>query len=400
MNAVIVSYGLDTNGQNHRYKVAADKFGSDPAVLSVFAIGPSDPAGVVGRFKAAADKHGGLHIRSASRDKYIYLQYPVDIYWERRKNDAEILELMQQADVIHLNNSPKALEVFRVKKPTLIHHHGSLFRTNPSFMLNLAQTRRWASAVSTIDLLQSAPDVLHWLPTAYDIDALQALGKANRREPDGRVRLLSAPTNREFKSTDLLERVVRELQAEGVPVDLELVVQRPNAECLVRKAGADILFDQIMFGYGCNAVEAWGLGVPVIAGGDDWTLAEMRRQWGGLPFYEANERTLKERIREMVESKALREEWAGIGMAHVRKYHDELPALTKLAELYALALEYGKSGRAIPGKPAVGVRFKSKHSHIGTVQFIKGQAEVSDPYEIAHLRTLAKRKNYGIEEVA
>jgi hypothetical protein len=400
VEALIVSAALDTNGQNARYVKAAQNHGD--TVLEAFAIGKTDPAGVVGRFKVAADKLGGLHIRSASQAKYEYLQFPMDIWWQPRKNDAEIIELAQKADVIHLNNSHKAMRVLKVNKPTLIHHHGSLFRDNHKILLAHARTRKWVSAVSTVDLLRYNTDTLHWLPTAYDISELSEYGETHRREPDGRVRIVSAPTNRTLKHTDLLIKVVGELLAEGLPIDLELVEQKTWAECLERKAQADIVFDQLMFGYGCNAVEAWGLGIPVIAGADDWTLAEMRRQWGSLPFYEATEDTLKERIRAMVKSKALRAEWAGIGMAHVRKYHDEKPALERLAELYFLAIEGFQSGRAIPGKgvPAVVFRSKKRSTVFGT-KFVKGEASVTDPDTIEQLRHLAEtRPNFGVEEVA
>ena len=35
-----------------------------------------------------------------------------------------------------------------------------------------------------------------------------------------------------------------------------------------RKGRADVFVDQMILGYGCNAIEAWGMGIPVIAGVD------------------------------------------------------------------------------------------------------------------------------------
>jgi len=404
MEALILSWALDTNGQNERYRRAAAKFGASKGVIRALALGNADPAGVVHRFQTAADKLGGLSIRSAHRSVYIYLQFPFDIHWTRT-TDRQVRQLAAQADVIHLNNSDRAAQMLHLRKPTLLHHHGSLFRDNHKVMLARARQQKWVQAVSTPDLMRFAPDVVHWLPTAYDISELLEYGKAHRRKPDGKVRILSAPTNRAYKHTELLISVVSELQAEGLPIELELVENKTWAECLERKAQADIVFDQIMFGYGCNAVEAWGLGIPVIAGGDDWTLSKMREMWGGLPFYLASEDTLKERIREMVKSKALRAEWAGHGMAHVRKYHDEKPALEKLAELYALSMKTYQSGRGIPGKEAKPVTFTYKRNTLSMdgvyVSFIKGQAEVSDPYLIERLRNLQKtRPNFGVKEVA
>jgi glycosyltransferase involved in cell wall biosynthesis len=402
VEALILSYALDTNGQNARYAKAAERFGTSKAVLKALAIGNADPAGVVARFQIAADKLGELKIRSVHRTQ-AYFDFPADIAWTR-KNEREISRLIEASDVVHLNNSYRAAMYFRIRKPMLLHHHGSLFRNNTRTMLQTAKARRMTQAVSTIDLTRADPEVLHWLPTAYDIRELQRVAKLSRRKPDGRVRIVHAPTNRALKHTNLLIAVVNELQAEGLPVDLELVEGVTNAECLRAKAQADIVFDQLMFGYGCNAVEAWGMGVPVICGADPWTLDAMRREWGALPFYEADTDTLKERIREMVESKDLRDEYAGIGLAHVRKYHDEAPALARLAELYVKTIKGAQSGRAIPGKPADAVTFRSSRQNrvaFGDVEavFVNGQAEVTDPDLIMRLRHLAGRKSYGIEEV-
>ena len=59
-----MSYAQDTNGGNERFVRAAEKHGRDRKVLSALAIGNDDPAGVVGRYRMAADKLGTLKIRS------------------------------------------------------------------------------------------------------------------------------------------------------------------------------------------------------------------------------------------------------------------------------------------------------------------------------------------------
>ena len=402
MEALILSRGLDTNGQNARYVEAARKWGADSDVLRAFSIGRSDPAGVVGRFKTAAEKHGGLRIRSASRQVYDYLQFPMDIHWTRQ-SETLIRQLAEEADIIHLNNSEVAYRYFRLSKPTLLHHHGSLFRDNPKRLLDIARSKKWLQAVSTIDLQRPNPDVLHWLPSAYDVSELHEYAKAHRREPDGRVRIVHCPTNRALKHTTLLETAVRELQTDGLPVDLVIVEQRPWSESLEQKAKADIVFDQLMFGYGCNSIEAWCMGIPVVSGADGWTTKRMLSEWDGLPFYEANEKTLKGAIRQMVESADLRAEFAAAGHAHVRKYHDEKPALARLAELYAMAIRKYLTPR-IPGKGET-VTFRRKGNrtiYVGDdpVEFSEGQLRTDDPYVIDRLRTLAKRTSFGIEEVA
>src|SRR6185369_446611 len=106
-------------------------------------------------------------------------------------------------------------------------------------------------------------------------------------------RIVHAPTNRTLKHTDLFLEAVRQLTEEGLPIDLDLIEGQTHSECMARKAQADIVFDQLAFGYGCNAVEAWGMGIPVIAGAEDqWVLNRMDQEWGGLPFMLATTQNL------------------------------------------------------------------------------------------------------------
>jgi len=169
------------------------------------------------------------------------------------------------------------------------------------------------------------------------------------------------------------------------------------------KAKADILFDQTMFGYGCNAVEAWGMQIPVIAGGDDWTLAEMERRWGLLPFYRTTDADIKYRIRVLATEDDLRAEFAERGFAHVKRWHDERPALEKLAELYALTMQT-YNHRHTSAAEAVTFRNASRRTiRLDGMPVLAPDSEMAtdDPAVIHRLRYFAKqRPRYGIEEVA
>ncbi len=382
MDAFIISFAQDTNGQNARFVRAAEKYGVD--VIRSFAIGSDDPAGVVARLQAAANKGEALRIRSAHRVTH-YFEFPNDIVWTPM-TEPFIKELLRKADVVHLNNSFRAVSRFHINKPMLLHHHGSMFRNNAANMLGVAKHHKMAQAVSTVDLLKPAPDVLRWLPSAYDIDELQRIGKANRRERDGRIRIVHAPTNRALKHTDLFLSIVQKLQWDGYPIDVVIVEGKTNAETLIEKAKADIVYDQIAFGYGCNGIEAWGLGVPVIAGGEPWTMHKMREMWGSLPFAEATEKTLSSVIEELVASADARAEYAERGLAHVRKYHDERPALSILLELYHEAMTRHHRPR-IQGK---GVMFQYAN---------KKPQVVTDVQEVARLRVQAKARPKFVKEL-
>ena len=325
-------------GRNIRWKRAADRHGGSLSALILQS--GQDLAGIGARYARAANRHGErrLRIRSVHQSE-TYIKYPTDV--RLQGNGAAVQRLYNAADVIHINNHPAPYRRFDKgqRKPVLYEHHGTIFRNSPREHLNFARKHQWLSAVSTIDLLRFAPDELHWLPTAYDLDELARLRRAAKRADDGIIRVAHAPTNRGIKSTDALIEAVDTLRAEGLPVELELIEHATWAECLRRKAAADIYFDQVILGYGCNAIEAWGMGMPVIAGADEWTLNRMRAEFGGgLPFYMATEATIADALRVLVTSAEARAEWALRGMAHAERFHAEIPALERLVDLYQRAI--------------------------------------------------------------
>jgi hypothetical protein len=413
MKVLIVSSALDTNGQNARFVRAAARYGDDPEVIKAFVVGKVDPGGVVGRFQLAAERHGGLAIRSAHKAEQ-YFRFPVDLVWTRQ-TDREVKRLAREADLLHLNNSWRPVRALGVRRPMLLHHHGSLFRRDPEVMMSRALRYKMTQAVSTLDLTRTDERLLHWLPTAYDLDELAAM---RRVRDDGIIRIVSAPTNRTYKATEALIAAVDTLRAEGLPVELVLVEGVSWEECIAAKSEADILFDQVAVkggmpdggdypgGYGCNAVEAWAMSIPVVAGADEWTIDRMRREFGGtLPFYAATEGTIADALRPLVQSADLRAEWGAIGRAHVERYHAERPALARLAELYALTLtHYGSTQRPRLDKAITfhnpGRRRVNDPQTLDPLVFdTEGMLSTDDPYVVAHLRTFKGRRTAGIVEV-
>jgi hypothetical protein len=413
MNALIVSNALDTNGQNYRYAQAAERWGSDANVLKALVAGEYDPADVGGRYREAARKHGGLSIRTAHVAE-AYFEFPRDIRWTRGTN-GEVQQLADECDVIHLNNSDMAYRKLRMpkqRKPALLHHHGTLFRNRPEPLLASAKRFHMIQAVSTIDLQRKAPDLLHWLPTAYDLDAMAKIRAEYCRPEDGLVRIVSAPTNREIKSTAALEIAVSLLQSEGLPVELVLIEGKPWAECLRLKATADIYFDQVGLGYGCNAIEAWGMGIPVIAGADEWTLARMRKEWNTrtLPFHVATEATIAAAIRQLVKSPDLRATVAARGAKHAAKYHAEKPALSRLAELYGMAIAKQRSavaaGESFDEFPMASGVFRTDRPRLMVrlgnqeIRFTDGEVRIDNPQVAQKMRRMARfQQRYQISEV-
>lgn len=256
-----------------------------------------------------------------------WLQYPIHTPW------SDAAALAAQADVIHANNSFKAARLLgALDKPLVLHHHGTLFRNKTQAVLAAQRELKAVGIASTLDLWLLAPDELEWLPAPYDLDWLASLRKPAN---DGVLRIGHAPTSRAYKSTDAFLRAVEKLGAD-IPIELVLIEREPWERCLEIKGTCDVFYDQVALGYGSNSIEAWGMGIPVIAGGADDTLAEMEARFGSLPFVLADEGSIYEALVKLTDP-AERTKWSHRGLDHVQQWHDEKPAVEQLKKIYQRA---------------------------------------------------------------
>jgi hypothetical protein len=130
----------------------------------------------------------------------------------------------------------------------------------------------------------------------------------------------------------------------------------------------------------------------------------MREVYGtdDLPFYEATPETIAAAIADLATHKSLRTKYAKRGLAHVRKFHDERPALTRLAELYRMAIEAFDPAREQAITKIPPVTFTAAIPQVRAAgRFVTFPHTTDSPYIASALRILAQRKpRYGIEEVA
>lgn len=307
---VIFSSEWDTGGQGYRIKAAFDKYQPDFSVRSI-------------------------HLMGA------YFDYPTDIL---ATDQAEVYRLFDEADVIHMRNGLEGLrrlgsaERRTVETPAklVVHYHGTKFREEHH---RLSATARLAGAVqlvSTIDLML-LEEGLRWLPSPFDLVELADYREAAEaeRESQDYVRVVHSPTNRLVKSTKAVMEAIQVLSDSGLHVKLDLIERKTWRETLVRKSKADLCVDQLKLGYGNNAIEAWGMGIPVIAGVEDEAVrAAMLDVWGELPFFEATEETVASAIAELATDSAARAYWGQVGRRFVERFHDERDIADHLANIY------------------------------------------------------------------
>lgn len=251
-------------------------------------------------------------------------------------SQATVRRLWAGADVVHLNLSLHAVRLVGAKflgRPIVVHHHGSEYRDHRAAID--AQERGVTRVVSTLDLMGS-PGV-EWLPNVADLDGLAAMRQPRNMRV---IRIAHSPTDRALKGTDAVLESVERLQDRGLPVELDLIEGVTWQECLARKAQADILVDQLHLGYGLSAIEAWGMGLPVVAGvADPAARARMVDTFGSLPFVEASPSTLTERLTALVDDARLRREWGERGRAHAERFHSERAVVERLDAIYGVAMQ-------------------------------------------------------------
>lgn len=296
----------------------------------IFAVG-RDTGGVAIGIKRAFDHFGGDWTVRTVREANNLFDYPADIV--RSSGTQELVaDLMAQADVIHLMNRPTWHPLFE-GKGLVLHHHGTYLRDHAPALRGWAAEHRAVQLVATIDLLADAPEAT-WLPSPVDVPAMEGLRRTEYRRGD-RLRLAHAPTDRSLKGTAGYLAALGRL---GNRVESDLIEGVDWPTCLRRKAAADIFFDQVGYGYGMNALEAWAMGLPVLSGTNDWRITRLiRNTVGYLPYHPASDADIAERLAELVDDPRLRRWSAERGNAYVRDFHDEPRVVERLKRIYEQA---------------------------------------------------------------
>lgn len=211
-----------------------------------------DCAGVAHKLKVAADSLDGHSAHSISLYR-TRLNYPEDIF--RPSNDV-LIEYRRWSDAVVMFDGWSRTNEIASGKPLAVVYNGSGYRATWRHRNEQDKDNGIVQFGTTIDLTcDTYGSSMNWLPVPMEIV------DPTPEKTEGVFHIIHCPTHRGRKST---ERIVEELgDLDGVR--LEIVEGATNDECLRRKGKAHLLIDQFYVGYGVNALEAWALGMPVIA---------------------------------------------------------------------------------------------------------------------------------------
>lgn len=179
------------------------------------------------------------------------------------------------------------------------------------------------------DLLESVPGA-ELIVQAIDLDEWPELPPRTRT--DENLVVLHAPSDPIIKGTVYLERAITALQSAGYPVELRLLQRRPHSEIRRAFSEADIVVDQLLFGwYGNFSIEAMACSRPVVSYmRDDLTALAGYAP----PILSATPSTIQSVLAELVENAAVRRALAEAGREYVSRIHSPKRIATRLVECY------------------------------------------------------------------
>jgi glycosyltransferase involved in cell wall biosynthesis len=226
----------------------------------------------------------------------------------------------------------------------LLFHYPEVARRERAILRQIRYfCRRADFVVANIVHAESLPrrDLLTTLYYPIDTERWKPVEGAGVDKP---VTIMHAPNHRLLKGTDFLLDACRELEEEGLELELRLVEGVPNEELKALLEQADILAEQFLLGYALAAVEGMSLGKPVLSNLSDDDYYEIHRRQTGLdecPIVSTTPEQIKDHLRSLILDADLRRELGEAGRRYVLKYHS-YEAMARMWELVYRRVWFGE----------------------------------------------------------
>ena len=296
-----------------------------------------DPGSAAVRFHAAINehsKHAMAFFRWADTNPHCSLRQ-----FDALRDVPVLRHAVQEADVLHnhvayylLNNTG-----LRPRDGQLVvrHYHGSATGGRTNLEPIFDRTKDALILGARLQLVAEAASFglpMEWSPIPVPVARYRHLrdeargprwvpleGEATTARP---LRIAHTPTNQRLKGTDVLRKVVSELQGRGVPVALELIHNVKLDEALRRQARCDVTFDSFWLGIQGSGLQGAAMQQPVVAGdADNRVLYE--DAIGHVPYTFANDHAaLAETLERLAMDPEYRVCQSDTVAEYCQRYHD------------------------------------------------------------------------------
>lgn len=242
----------------------------------------------------------------------------------------QLIKIAQKYDIIHFHDVSGCTYLLdfpiykKMNKKIVMHHRGGQLRhsKNEYFMSRFADYL----FVSTPDLLEYSPDA-EWLPNPINLENFSW----NSIKPDKeQLTVVHPPTSMRqgrHKGTDYIIKTMEEVQKECPDIIFKLVLNKTHQEALEIYKEADIIVDQLLYGfYGMVTIEAMALGKPVVCYVDE--------KYGDIPVCNATVDTFKERLQQLAGDYSFRSLLSRKGRKYIEKVHDSMNVARRTIEVY------------------------------------------------------------------
>ena len=150
----------------------------------------------------------------------------------------------------------------------------------------------------------------------FDVNEFETKPRNNKK-----LKIIHSPTNRKFKGTDKIIKVIDEINKER-DIDFILLENMDRNEVLKIKRECDLAIDQVGgelggSGYGKNSIENLSMGVPTITEFSEDYLKFIKEN----PFIHSTIDTLKEQLISLIDNRNLIKDYSERGRRWVEKFH-------------------------------------------------------------------------------
>lgn len=264
---------------------------------------------------------------------------PFDVPTQYATNtDTFVLDrAMATCDIMHYHGVMSTARRGPQNKPSVFHHHGTMFRMNCDMYMQQAIARNALVVLSNLELFSWVGDYeqAYFLPNPVPVARYRQLRIANQRPFDGMhpFRIAHSPSKPEKKGTKYFLDACARLNARGVPIEPVIIHDCSHYDALIAKSTCHAAFDSFWLGIQCSGLESAAMGMPVIAG-DEVVAARYLEHFDDVPYTTAWDGDhLEHQIERLVSDTTFYTREAERVSVYTTMYHDESAVALRYLDL-------------------------------------------------------------------